>query len=193
MAAVFKLANTCMHSHATLLHVCTPIHLPQLAQHHAWHTQESDEPGTAAHSRYVRTHGAFAPGEQRRRPYDWAVTGVDPDSHRFGATDKAIITNGVGKALNPNLDEDAPKGMAIVNRRVEEHRLTNGEVLGEPRRIGAGDRNLPPGFTFGKPSLPKVCPGPMTPTCACGVPGPWSAVPVGESVQHATELRFGCT
>jgi len=56
----------------------------------------------------------------------------------------------------------APTSRAqIVSARVEEHRLTNGEILGAPRRLGAGDRSLPPGFTFGKPSLPKV----LLPSC----------------------------
>lgn len=123
--------------------------------------QEGDEPGTTAHALYVRTHGAFAPGEQRRRPYDWAATGVDPAATRFGAVAKADVVNGVGKALNPGLDDAAAKEAQIVSARVEEHRLTNGEILGAPRRLGAGDRSLPPGFTFGKPSLPKV----LLPSC----------------------------
>eukprot|EP00892_Ulva_mutabilis_P010820 jgi/Ulvmu1/810/UM010_0184.1 len=117
--------------------------------------EDSDEPGTAAHVLYVRTHGAYAPGEQRRRPYDWAATGINPAAHRFGAVEKSHTVNGVGKALNPDLGEAGPPGAQIVNRRVEEHRLVNGEVLGQPRRLGAGDRGLPADFTFGKPSLPK--------------------------------------
>lgn len=131
---------------------------PTAALHHPHGSQDGDEPGTAAHALYVRTHGAFAPGEQRRRPYDWAAAGVDPAATRFGAVAKADVVNAVGKALNPGLDDAATKEAKIVSARVEEHRLTNGEVLGAPRRLGAGDRSLPPGFTFGKPSLPKVRP-----------------------------------
>lgn len=147
-------ANTCNRKASDQPAHHTGIRTPCYTCSHA--LQDSDEPGTAAHALYVRTHGAFAPGEQRRRPYDWAAAGVDPAAHRFGATEKAQIVNGVGKALNPGLDDDAPQAPQIVNRRVEEHRLTAGEVLGAPRLLGAGDRGLPPDFTYGKPSLPKV-------------------------------------
>lgn len=118
--------------------------------------QDGDEVGTAAHALYVRSHAAFAPGEQRRRPYDWAASGVDPASFRFGAVDRADIDNGVGKALNPELDRDATHVSGLVSKAVEEHKLVSSDVLGQSRKLGAGDRGLPADYTFGKPSLPKV-------------------------------------
>lgn len=118
--------------------------------------QDSDEPGTAAHERYVRSHGAFGPGEQRRRPYDWAAAGVDPASFRFGATDRAEVTDGVRKALDPSRDAKAAPSPAFVPKAVEDHKLVSADILGQSRKIGAGDRGLPEGFTFGRPSLPKV-------------------------------------
>lgn len=118
--------------------------------------QESDEPGTKAHALHVRSHGAYAPGEQRRRPYDWQAAGVDPDRFRFGATDKVNLVNGVGKALNPELDDGAEKAPKIVPKLLEDHKLVNGDVLSQSRKLGAGDRGLPADFTYGKPSLAKV-------------------------------------
>ena len=41
-------------------------------------------PGHPQHDLYIKSHGAWAAGEQRRRHYDWARTGVDPASHAFG-------------------------------------------------------------------------------------------------------------
>lgn len=38
--------------------------------------QVADEVGTPAHDLYVRTHGAYAPGEQRKRDYNWDNTGL---------------------------------------------------------------------------------------------------------------------
>ena len=38
--------------------------------------QVADEVGTPAHDLYVRTHGAYAPGEQRKRNYNWNGTGA---------------------------------------------------------------------------------------------------------------------
>ena len=43
--------------------------------------QSPDHP---QHNLYIKSHGAWAAGEQRRRHYDWARTGVDPVSHAFG-------------------------------------------------------------------------------------------------------------
>lgn len=118
--------------------------------------QDSDEPGSAAHSLYVRSHGAYAPGEQRQRPYDWDTAKVDPRTFRFGATDKINLVNGVGKALNPSLDDGTPKDSGIVPKSVEDHKLTSADVLAQSRKLGGGERGLPPGFIYGKPSLPKV-------------------------------------
>jgi hypothetical protein len=138
--------------------------------------QVADEPGTEAHELYVRTHGAFAPGEQRRRGYDWASTGVNPSAFCFGARDKDDVFNGVGKALNPGIDDTRPCVAQIVPKRVEDARAVGGEFLGAARRLGAGDRNLPGDFCFGKPSLPPgVCPcaaahAPSTASHACSVP-----------------------
>jgi len=33
---------------------------------------------------YIKSHGSFAPGEQRVRGYEWDKTGMDPTLHRFG-------------------------------------------------------------------------------------------------------------
>ena len=104
----------------------------------------------------MRSHGAFGPGEQRRRPYDWRAAGVDPASFRFGATDRSDVTDGVRKALNPACDAAAPAAPAFVPKAVEDHKLVSADVLGQSRKLGAGDRGLPEDFTFGRPSLPKV-------------------------------------
>ena len=134
-------------------HYCVPAYGIQAAGRGL---QESDEPGTAAHALHVRSHGAYAPGEQRRRPYDWRAAGIDPARFAFGATDKANLVNGVGKALNPELDSRAPRPPCIVPKLVEDHKLVNGDVLSQSRRLGGGDRGLPADFTYGRPSLAKV-------------------------------------
>ena len=43
--------------------------------------QSPDHP---QHDLYIKSHGAWAAGEQRRRHYDWARTGLDPANHAFG-------------------------------------------------------------------------------------------------------------
>lgn len=44
----------------------------------------SQDPQNPKHEMYIKSHGAFAAGEQRNRHYNWSATGVDPSSHTFG-------------------------------------------------------------------------------------------------------------
>lgn len=46
----------------------------------------SQDPSNLHHSMYIRSHGAYAAGEQRQRSYDWDATKVDPKSHVFGTS-----------------------------------------------------------------------------------------------------------
>ncbi len=86
----------------------------QLKQTMAAATGTSPEEDAAAHAMYVRSHGAYAPGEQRRRGYNWEATQVkDPAGHAFGALDKqSEYQDGVKKALQPGLDQTLPVSAA---------------------------------------------------------------------------------
>jgi hypothetical protein len=53
---------------------------------------------------YKRSHGSYAPGEQRRRDYKW---NVDPDRTRFGAKGDTIAFNGVSKNIADVLNNSA--------------------------------------------------------------------------------------
>lgn len=75
-------------------------------------TDQPPEDGAAAHDLYVKSHAAYAPGEQRTRGYQWDATGVDPTKHRFGAVDKDDYREGVKKALQPALDLTAQVRLA---------------------------------------------------------------------------------
>ena len=68
-------------------------------------TDAEPEEDEATHQLYVASHATYAPGEQRRRNYDWESTGVDPTSHRFGAFDGNDYRDGVRKAMQPALDQ----------------------------------------------------------------------------------------
>lgn len=81
---------------------------------------------------------------------------MSSSQHRFGAVLKSGIHNGVQKCLNPGSDQAEVPATKIVNKAVEDSRTVGGEYLGTARRLGAGDRNIPEDFCFGKPSLPPV-------------------------------------
>jgi len=83
---------------------------------------------------------------------------VDPTRFAFGAVNTVDGHSALAKTLNPLLDVDAAKPPQIVERTLEQHRLTTHDVLGRARNLGAGDRGLPADYTYGKPSLPKVTP-----------------------------------
>ena len=65
---------------------------------------------------YRKTHGNFAPGEQRNRNYDWKF---DPNDHRFGYGEKKIL-NGAGAALHAERNEEQFPKTVIVKKTVED-------------------------------------------------------------------------
>lgn len=87
---------------------------------------------------------------------DGTSAGVDSSGYRFGTAHKSGIHNGVQKCLNPESDEATAPATQIVNKAVEDARTVGGEYLGTVRWLGAGDRNIPEDFCFGKPSLAPV-------------------------------------
>lgn len=54
---------------------------------------------------YVRSHASYAPGEQRRRGYQWEAAGVDIGRHRFGAVRKGDDQGGVKGVLQPSVED----------------------------------------------------------------------------------------
>uniref|UniRef100_A0A7S2VV15 EFHB C-terminal EF-hand domain-containing protein n=1 Tax=Chlamydomonas chlamydogama TaxID=225041 RepID=A0A7S2VV15_9CHLO len=113
-----------------------------------------EEENEATHTMYVRSHAAYAPGEQRRRNYDWDKTGVNPEDHRFGAVDKDDYREGVRKALQPGLDQTAPQPAKVASKLHEDFKLSATDYLGKTRKLGTGERpQLPPDHAFGMPSL----------------------------------------
>ena len=84
----------------------------------------SDDP--EVHEMYKKTHGNFAPGEQKQRNYEWRF---NPKEHCFGYGEKKIL-NGAAMALhNERLEEDYPKTV-IVKKTVEDHKAVANDMLG---------------------------------------------------------------
>lgn len=108
-----------------------------------------DEEGGSVHAMYVKSHGNYAPGEQRVRGYAETFD----KTATFGGKENDVVLSGVAKALNPLVDTTTRSFSAtIVNKTAEDFKATAGDELGKVRRLGAGDRNIPEGFTFGAPS-----------------------------------------
>lgn len=60
----------------------------------------NEDPET--HAIYRKTHGNFAPGEQRTRDYKWKFT---PQDHVFGYAEKKVL-NGAAMALHNERTEE---------------------------------------------------------------------------------------
>ena len=67
-------------------------------------------------SLYRKTHGNFAPGEQKKRDYEW---NIDPNQHRFGYAEKKVL-NGASLALHSERPEDSFPKTVIVKKTVED-------------------------------------------------------------------------
>jgi len=115
---------------------------------------EADESG-ASHELYLRSHGDYNPGEQKRRNYNWGSTQVNPDEHRFGVSEKMAMGGGseeVMRALDPSLT--LGDGTAIVSRAVEDYKNYAAAELGTCKNLNL-DAGLPPSHVYGLKSGSK--------------------------------------
>jgi hypothetical protein len=106
-------------------------------------------------AQYKKSHGAYEPGEQKRRNYTWDKVngGIDPSSFVFGGTAEIDYKNGVAKALNTDLEfESKSKPTEFMPKSVAEFRSVRADELGKVRNLGLGDHRLGPQHTYGMPS-----------------------------------------
>ena len=97
------------------------------------------------HTMYKKTHGNYAPGEQKDRNYNWKI---NPNEHCFGYAEKKVL-NGAANALhNERLEEDYPK-TTIVKKTVEDHYAVANDMLGKSKNLGQGQTNRGDDFVHG--------------------------------------------
>jgi hypothetical protein len=70
---------------------------------------------------YTKTHGNFAPGEQKTREYNYPV---DPVEHRFGFGEKKILNGAAMSVHAERFDQAFPKTV-IVKKTVEDHKAVS--------------------------------------------------------------------
>lgn len=83
---------------------------------------------------YRRTHGHYAPGEQRVRGYDWG--GQDPNAVVFGRPPQAHDDTEIARVLA----HEAGRGAAVVPAVLADFKATRADELGRVRTQGYGDR-----------------------------------------------------
>jgi hypothetical protein len=83
---------------------------------------------------YKKTHGNFAPGEQKNREYDWKF---NPSAHVFGYGEKRV-EHGAAMALTSERYENQFPKTVIVKKTVEDHRAVASDLLGISKNLGQG-------------------------------------------------------
>lgn len=108
---------------------------------------------------YKRSHHSYAPGEQRRRGYNWKTP---PEEIRFGRRGESIAFNGVSANIHDVLfDSSSLTATAVVNPKEVEDFRNMGHILGQSRNLGqnsglGGERGGALSRVYGKPSGKKT-------------------------------------
>jgi len=96
-------------------------------------------------SQYRKTHGNFAPGEQKNREYQWKF---DPQNHRFGYGEQKVL-NGAAQAIHHERPEEQFPKTVIVKKTVEDHNAVANDQLGVSKNLGQGQNPRGPDFVHG--------------------------------------------
>jgi hypothetical protein len=96
---------------------------------------------------YKRSHGNYAPGEQKNRNYKWYV---DPVTTRFGMAGQNIALNGVSKDVAEVLSGAGETKSIINTKQVEDYR-NMGDTLGKSKNLGQNSAARPWDLAYGKP------------------------------------------
>ncbi|KAJ1418003.1 hypothetical protein B484DRAFT_334009, partial [Ochromonadaceae sp. CCMP2298] len=94
-----------------------------------------------------RSHGSYAPGEQRRRGYEWPL---DPETTRFGAKGDTIAFNGVSKNIADVLQGSGP--VSVVNTKKVEDFRNMADILGQSKNLGQDSGLRDKNLVYGKSS-----------------------------------------
>lgn len=94
---------------------------------------------------YNKTHGNFAPGEQRNREYNWSV---DKTLHRFGYGEQRLLNGAAMSIHNERFEGSFPKTV-IVKKTVEDQKAVTQDPLGKPKNMGQGKPPIASDHVFG--------------------------------------------
>jgi len=100
--------------------------------------EKHEAPEVAA--QYLKTHGDFAPGQQKERGYNWPI---DKNDHRFGYVEFDRELNGAAKCVQPERFATSFPQTKILKKTVEDYIEVTKEELGKPKNLGqAADPNI---------------------------------------------------
>lgn len=97
---------------------------------------------------YRKSHGSYAPGQQRNRDYDWPI---DPHTTVFGMKAGTLAFNNVSSNISKVLNTSDINNSLVSTKNVEDFRNT-GHLLGMSRNLGQGSGSRPIDMVYGLPS-----------------------------------------
>ena len=100
---------------------------------------------------YSKTHGNFAPGEQKARDYKWPV---DSNQHRFGYGEQKLLGGAAMSIHSERYDQGFPKTV-IVKKTVEDHKAVAQDQLGAVKNLGQGKHPHSDDIVFGIKNIPR--------------------------------------
>lgn len=95
--------------------------------------EKHETPEVAA--QYLKTHGDYAPGQQKQRGYNWPV---DKTNHRFGYVENERELNGAAKCVQPERFASNFPQTKILKKTVEDYIEVTKDELGKPKNLGQG-------------------------------------------------------
>jgi len=107
--------------------------------------KETEEVSDDIKKMLKKSHGAYAPGEQLTREYDWDSTGLNPATYRFGKTELLGEEESAGQCLNESTGPD-DHDTHIISKKTLDHRR-HLDRLGKCRDLGL--MKPPKGHVFG--------------------------------------------
>ena len=84
-------------------------------------------------AQYLKTHGDFAPGQQKNRGYNWPVM---KDDFRFGYVENERELHGAAKCVQPERFESNFPQTKILKKTVEDYVEVTKDELGKPKNLG---------------------------------------------------------
>ena len=100
--------------------------------------EKHEAPDVAA--QYLKTHGDFAPGQQKDRGYKWPV---DKTQHRFGYVESDRELQGAAKCIQPERFGSNFPQTRVLQKTVEDYTEVTKDELGRPKNLGqAADPNI---------------------------------------------------
>jgi len=94
---------------------------------------------------YVKSHGMYEAGEQKKREYQWPF---NPHNHVFGKTEKLVADEGKYCLQPETADESFPKTQ-LVKKNVEDFRDFNNDTLGKPKNLAQTNPYVTPDQVYG--------------------------------------------